>query len=77
MATITVTINTAQNNRLKAAVGRKRGLQNPGPPATPRDATNAEVKEQVRQFLVEVVRGQEVSKACTDAENSVQDITPT
>ncbi len=77
MATITVTINPGQQNRLHAAFGKRLGLRTVGETPAPRNATAAEVKEQVIQFLVEAVRGQERGEAGRAAAEAVQDITPT
>ncbi len=53
MATLTITTSPAQDARIVVAFGKRLGLG--------RDATGAEVKQQIIQFLINAVQEQEVT----------------
>lgn len=75
MGTLTVNTTTAQDTRILAAVGKQHGFVDGN--GDPRDATPAEVKGVVIQFLKELVLRQERQDAANIAADAVTEITPT
>ena len=69
MATFTLTTPGAQDARIVAAFGKRLGLG--------RDATGAEVKQQIIQFLINAVQEQEAAAAAQSAVAGVSPVTPT
>jgi hypothetical protein len=68
MATFTITTPTAQDPRILTAFGRRLNLG--------RDATGAEVKQQIINFLINAVQEQETATAVSTAVAGVSPITP-
>ena len=73
----TLTINTTANHatRVTAAFGRLRGLRNPD--STFRSATEAEVKQEVINFLKTTVLSEERSEVAEIAAATINEIEPT
>lgn len=69
MATITITTSAAQDARIVDAFGKRLNLG--------RNATAAEVKQQIVQFLINAVQEQEQKTAMQSALAGVTPITPT
>ena len=66
MASFTLTTTPAQDARIVAAFGRRLGL--------PGDATGAQVKQQIIQFLKNAVQEQEQAVATESARAAVTEI---
>lgn len=75
MATITITIPPAQTARVAAAFGRVLNTRAAGEKA--RNATNAEVKEAIIEWLKAMVRTSEQAVQREAAIATVDDIDPT
>ena len=69
MATLTINTTTAQDTRIIAAFGARLGLG--------RNATGAEVKQQIIQFITNAVQEQEQASAVATAAAGVTLVTPT
>lgn len=69
MATLTINTTGAHDARIIAAFGKRLSLG--------RDATGAEVKQQVIQFLINAVQEQEQNTAVQAAAAGVTTIAPT
>jgi len=76
MATLTITTTSAQNARILKAFGRQINAQDVSDPENPvpRDATGAEVKQQVIQYIKRITQAQEM-KVKRDA-LTVSDLNP-
>lgn len=76
MATLTITTTSAQNTRILKAFGKQLNTQDVSDPANPvpRDATGAEVKQQVIQYIKRITQAQEL-KVKRDA-LTVSDLNP-
>lgn len=72
MATLTVTVPTAQVPRCQTAIGKKLGLVDGS--GTPRDATQSEVAQFLADDLRVTVREVEQAVARTTAQAGVTDI---
>ncbi len=59
MPTISFTTSGTNASRVAAAFGKQLNLQTTDDPPVPRDATGAEVKQQVVQFIKGIVNAQE------------------
>ncbi len=75
MPTLTITTNAAQATRIATAFGRLKNLREPD--KTPRNATGAEVKAEVIDFIRQVVVNYERDVAMQAAAGAVTDIDPT
>ncbi len=75
MPTLTITTNGAQAQRIATAFGRLKNLREPD--KTPRDATAAEVKADVIDFIRSIVINHERDVAAQAASDAVPDIDPT
>ncbi len=69
MATLTITTTGAQDARIVDAFGKRLNLG--------RNATAAEVKQQVIQFVINAVQEQEQRTAVADALSGITPIDPT
>ena len=69
MGTLTINTTAPQDARIAAAFGKRLGL--------PGNANAAQVKQQVVQFLIEVVQDHEQREAAAAAVAGVTPITPT
>jgi len=75
MATLTINTTAEHATRVAAAFGRLRGLRNPD--STFRDATTAEVKQEVINFLTATVLSEERGEAAETAAATIIEIEPT
>lgn len=75
MATLTITTTASQDSRIASAFGRYMNLKDAN--NQPRNATGAEVKQAVIDWLKMTVRETEQAVAREAANASVTDITPT
>ncbi len=75
MPTLTITTNATQAQRIATAFGRLKNLREPD--KTPRDATAAEVKADVIDFIRSTVLNYEQDVAMQAASGAVPDIDPT
>ncbi len=74
MPTLSITTNASQAQRIATAFGRLKNRRETD--RTPRDATGAEVKAEVIDFIKQVVISYEQDVAMQAASNAVPDITP-
>jgi hypothetical protein len=75
MPTLTITTNATQAQRIATAFGRLKNRKEPD--RTKRDATAAEVKADVIDFIRQVVINFEQGEAMEAAASGVPDIDPT
>ena len=75
MPKLTITTSAAQAQRIATAFGRLKNRRKPD--KTKRDATAAEVKADVIEFIRSVVINYEQDLAIQAATDAVPDITPT
>lgn len=69
MATLTITTTAAQDARIVVAFGKRLGLE--------RNATSAEVKAAVIDYIKQIVFDQEAAAARQTAQAGITEITPT
>ncbi len=74
MATLTITTNGQQAQRIAKAFGRLKNLREPN--KTPRDATTAEIKADVIEYIRSVVINYEQDVAMQAASRGVPSIDP-
>ena len=79
MPTLTITTTTNQANRIVDAFGKYLGSMDVTDPdnPVPRDATQAEVKASVINYIRQTVYGQERKTAMAAAQSGIPDIDPT
>ena len=77
MATLTINTTSAQDTRIVAAFGKQLNLETTDDPPVPRDATGAEVKAEVINFIKTTVLRQEQRAAAQTASDAVSEISPT
>lgn len=77
MPQLTINTTNAQAKRISVAVGRELSLQTNDEPHLERDATAAEVKQYLIQFLRETVLNVEANKAEAIARAAIPDLTLT
>ena len=77
MPTLTITTTSNQAQRIATAFGRLKNRKTPRPERLPRDATAAEVKADVIDFVKQVVINHEQDVAMEAARSTVPDIDPT
>jgi len=77
MATLTINTTSAQDVRIRAAFGRQLNLVTTDDPPVQRDATGAEIKAYVIEFVKSIVLRQEQRAASQIAADAVSEIDPT
>ena len=77
MATLTINTTSAQDTRIKAAFGKQLNLETTDDPPVLRDATGAEVKAYVIEFIKTTVLRQEQRAASQIASDGISEISPT
>ncbi len=75
MGSLTITTTSAQDTRIVSAFGKQLNLVDEN--EDPRDATSAEVKAYVKEFIVSIVLRQEQREAAQIASDAVTEIEPT